>query len=161
MRICSRNGSNPLSRRGSPSRTRSSCPVHRGILRFHGLHVAGRLPLPPAGETGRRGIVFRRGSSSSRAGASSPFPSSRTISPPRGAPQEERRHTLVDTGIYALVRHPMYAGIILLLIGIPLLLQSYAGVVFGVVPGGPARPAHPVRGRFPEARTPRLRSLYP
>lgn len=43
--------------------------------------------------------------------------------------QEERGQIVVDTGVYAVVRHPMYAGGSLLLIGIPLWLQSYAGAL--------------------------------
>ena len=41
--------------------------------------------------------------------------------------QEERHQRVVDTGVYGVVRHPMYAGGALFLIGIPLWLQSYAG----------------------------------
>ena len=38
--------------------------------------------------------------------------------------QEERHQTVVDTGVYSIVRHPMYAGAVLLLIGMPLWLES-------------------------------------
>ena len=48
--------------------------------------------------------------------------------------QQERRHTLVDTGVYAVVRHPMYAGIIPVLVGMCLWLGSYAGALLAVVP---------------------------
>jgi len=41
---------------------------------------------------------------------------------------------VVSTGLYGLVRHPMYTGNVLMLIGIPLALGSYWGLVF-VVPG--------------------------
>jgi protein-S-isoprenylcysteine O-methyltransferase Ste14 len=41
---------------------------------------------------------------------------------------------VVSTGLYGLVRHPMYTGNIIMLIGIPLALGSYRGLVF-VVPG--------------------------
>jgi protein-S-isoprenylcysteine O-methyltransferase Ste14 len=37
--------------------------------------------------------------------------------------------TLIDTGPYALVRHPMYAGAVLLFVGIPLALGSYWGAL--------------------------------
>ncbi|HEV7587644.1 MAG TPA: isoprenylcysteine carboxylmethyltransferase family protein [Longimicrobium sp.] len=50
--------------------------------------------------------------------------------------QQERRHTLVDTGVYAVVRHPMYAGIIPVLIGMCLWLESYAGALLALVPIG-------------------------
>jgi len=43
--------------------------------------------------------------------------------------QEERGQIVVDTGVYAVVRHPMYAGGSLLLIGFPLWLESYAGAL--------------------------------
>jgi protein-S-isoprenylcysteine O-methyltransferase Ste14 len=37
-------------------------------------------------------------------------------------------HRVIDTGVYAYVRHPMYAGALLYLIGLPLLLQSWNGL---------------------------------
>jgi protein-S-isoprenylcysteine O-methyltransferase Ste14 len=39
---------------------------------------------------------------------------------------------VISTGPYALVRHPMYAGALLLLVGIPLALDSWYGV-FGIL----------------------------
>jgi protein-S-isoprenylcysteine O-methyltransferase Ste14 len=48
--------------------------------------------------------------------------------------QAERQHVVVDTGVYRVVRHPMYAGAVLLMIGMPLWLQSYAATVFAAVP---------------------------
>src|SRR5258705_1119282 len=43
---------------------------------------------------------------------------------------------VVSTGPYALVRHPMYAGALLLIIGMPLALGSWYGVlgIFGFLP---------------------------
>jgi protein-S-isoprenylcysteine O-methyltransferase Ste14 len=41
---------------------------------------------------------------------------------------------VVSAGVYGLVRHPMYTGNVIMLIGIPLALGSYWGLVF-VVPG--------------------------
>jgi protein-S-isoprenylcysteine O-methyltransferase Ste14 len=38
--------------------------------------------------------------------------------------------TVVSTGLYGLVRHPMYTGNVVMLIGIPLALGSYLGLVF-------------------------------
>lgn len=38
--------------------------------------------------------------------------------------------TVVSTGPYALVRHPMYAGAIVVLIGMPLALASWWGLLF-------------------------------
>jgi len=43
--------------------------------------------------------------------------------------QEERGQRVVTTGPYAIVRHPMYAGAILYLAGMPLLLGSWLGLL--------------------------------
>lgn len=43
--------------------------------------------------------------------------------------QSERAQVLVDTGIYGLVRHPMYLGHLFFLSGIPLWLESYLGLL--------------------------------
>lgn len=40
--------------------------------------------------------------------------------------QEGQR--VIDTGVYAFVRHPMYAGAVLYLFGLPLMLQSWNGL---------------------------------
>lgn len=45
--------------------------------------------------------------------------------------QKDQR--VIDTGPYAMVRHPMYASALLLFIGIPLLLGSRLGLVFSAV----------------------------
>jgi protein-S-isoprenylcysteine O-methyltransferase Ste14 len=37
---------------------------------------------------------------------------------------------LVSTGPYALVRHPMYVGALIMVIGVPLALGSYWGLLF-------------------------------
>jgi protein-S-isoprenylcysteine O-methyltransferase Ste14 len=42
--------------------------------------------------------------------------------------QTERGHTVVSDGPYAIVRHPMYAGALLLLIATPLILGSWWGL---------------------------------
>jgi protein-S-isoprenylcysteine O-methyltransferase Ste14 len=47
--------------------------------------------------------------------------------------QTERGHRVVTTGPYAYVRHPMYAGALLLFIGIPLLLGSWYGLAAALV----------------------------
>jgi protein-S-isoprenylcysteine O-methyltransferase Ste14 len=41
---------------------------------------------------------------------------------------------VVSTGLYGLVRHPMYTGNMILMVGTPLALGSYWGLVF-VIPG--------------------------
>lgn len=45
--------------------------------------------------------------------------------------QEERGHQVVSSGPYAFVRHPMYAGMILYDICLPILLGSWWGLVVG------------------------------
>ncbi|MGO9568180.1 MAG: methyltransferase family protein [Desulfomonilaceae bacterium] len=52
--------------------------------------------------------------------------------------QKERHQTVVDTGVYSIVRHPMYAGAVLLVVGMPLWLESYAtallaSIVIGIL----------------------------
>jgi protein-S-isoprenylcysteine O-methyltransferase Ste14 len=44
--------------------------------------------------------------------------------------QDERGQRIVTSGPYAIVRHPMYGGAILFLLGTPLLLGSTYGLVF-------------------------------
>jgi protein-S-isoprenylcysteine O-methyltransferase Ste14 len=43
--------------------------------------------------------------------------------------QAERGHRVIDTGPYALVRHPMYSGAALFFAGMPLLLGSWWGLL--------------------------------
>lgn len=43
--------------------------------------------------------------------------------------QAERQQHLIDTGPYAYVRHPMYASAVVYLIGMPLLLGSWYGLL--------------------------------
>lgn len=50
--------------------------------------------------------------------------------------QKERQQRVIDTGVYAVVRHPMYTGIALMLPGMALWLQSTAGALFSLVPTG-------------------------
>jgi protein-S-isoprenylcysteine O-methyltransferase Ste14 len=47
---------------------------------------------------------------------------------------EERGQTVVDRGVYAVVRHPMYAGAAPFLIGMALWLESWAAALFSIVP---------------------------
>ena len=48
--------------------------------------------------------------------------------------QLERRHTVVDTRVYKIVRHPFYTGTALVLAGLGLWLESWAAALFAVVP---------------------------
>ncbi|MGB8795158.1 MAG: isoprenylcysteine carboxylmethyltransferase family protein [Mycobacterium sp.] len=45
----------------------------------------------------------------------------------------ESGQTLVSTGLYGQVRHPMYSGSVIMMVGVPLALDSYWGLVF-VIP---------------------------
>jgi protein-S-isoprenylcysteine O-methyltransferase Ste14 len=47
--------------------------------------------------------------------------------------QTERKQQLVTTGVYGIIRHPMYLGMLLMFIGIPLLLSSYIGLALGLI----------------------------
>ena len=55
--------------------------------------------------------------------------------------QQERGQTVISTGPYHYVRHPMYAGGLLLFLGTPLLLGSWYGLLLVLVflPGGAVR----------------------
>jgi protein-S-isoprenylcysteine O-methyltransferase Ste14 len=50
--------------------------------------------------------------------------------------QQERGQTVVSTGPYRLVRHPLYAGLSLLMPGMALWLGSYAGAAASLIPIG-------------------------
>ncbi|HEV8428587.1 MAG TPA: isoprenylcysteine carboxylmethyltransferase family protein [Pyrinomonadaceae bacterium] len=47
--------------------------------------------------------------------------------------QKERGQHVISTGLYGIVRHPMYAGAVLLFISSPLLLGSVFGLILGLV----------------------------
>ena len=46
--------------------------------------------------------------------------------------QTERQHRVVSTGVYAVVRHPMYLGAILMFLGGPLLVGAATALAIGV-----------------------------
>jgi protein-S-isoprenylcysteine O-methyltransferase Ste14 len=50
--------------------------------------------------------------------------------------QPERGQRLVDWGVYRVVRHPMYAGLLGVMAGAPLWLGSWLGLLVAVVPMG-------------------------
>jgi protein-S-isoprenylcysteine O-methyltransferase Ste14 len=50
--------------------------------------------------------------------------------------QKERGQRVIDTGVYAIVRHPMYAGGALFILGLPLFLESYAATAAAAIPIG-------------------------
>ena len=41
----------------------------------------------------------------------------------------ETEQRVVSTGLYGLVRHPMYFGALIMMVGVPLALDSYWGLV--------------------------------
>jgi protein-S-isoprenylcysteine O-methyltransferase Ste14 len=43
--------------------------------------------------------------------------------------QADRRQTVIDSGLYGIVRHPMYSGAVLFLPGMPLWLGSYTATL--------------------------------
>ncbi|WP_318786492.1 isoprenylcysteine carboxylmethyltransferase family protein [Methanimicrococcus hacksteinii] len=47
--------------------------------------------------------------------------------------QEERNQTVITTGVYGFIRHPMYLGNAALFIGAPMLLGSVYGLFFGIL----------------------------
>jgi protein-S-isoprenylcysteine O-methyltransferase Ste14 len=49
--------------------------------------------------------------------------------------QKERKQRVVSTGIYSVVRHPIYLGVIVMVIGMPLLLGSFIGIGCTIVIG--------------------------
>lgn len=62
--------------------------------------------------------------------------------------QAERQQTVVDSGVYGVVRHPMYAGGFLMLIGTPLWLGSYAATLAGLAPALLLLARIPIEERF-------------
>jgi len=50
--------------------------------------------------------------------------------------QSERGHLVVDRGVYRIVRHPMYTGLLGVLLGVPLWLRSPLGLIAALVPMG-------------------------
>jgi protein-S-isoprenylcysteine O-methyltransferase Ste14 len=47
--------------------------------------------------------------------------------------QKERGQKVISTGMYGIIRHPMYAGAVLLFISTPLLLGSIYGLAIGLL----------------------------
>lgn len=45
--------------------------------------------------------------------------------------QSERHQKVISIGVYAIVRHPMYAALIFYFFGVPLLLGSWWGIIWG------------------------------
>ncbi|MBD2497906.1 isoprenylcysteine carboxylmethyltransferase family protein [Nostoc sp. FACHB-280] len=48
--------------------------------------------------------------------------------------QADRQQTVIDTGVYGVVRHPMYAGAVLVMVGMSLWLESVAAALLAIIP---------------------------
>lgn len=48
--------------------------------------------------------------------------------------QQERHQRVIDTGVYAVVRHPMYTGFVPMVLGPALWLESYVAALLAIVP---------------------------
>jgi protein-S-isoprenylcysteine O-methyltransferase Ste14 len=48
--------------------------------------------------------------------------------------QEERHQRVINTGVYAIVRHPMYTGFVPMVVGPALWLESYTAALLAIVP---------------------------
>ena len=102
--------------------------------------------------------VARRGGrrAGGRRARCSPSGSSfRTVTPPQRS-RSRRGSGSVTTGLYGLVRHPMYAGALIMMLGTPLALDSYWGLVVVIPGGGRAGRPDPRRGEDADRRTGRL-----
>ena len=47
--------------------------------------------------------------------------------------QTDRKQHVISTGVYGFVRHPLYLGCLLMILGAPLLLGSMYGFIIGVI----------------------------
>lgn len=47
--------------------------------------------------------------------------------------QTDRKQQVISTGVYSFVRHPLYLGCLLMLLGAPLLLGSIYGLIIGLI----------------------------
>ena len=50
--------------------------------------------------------------------------------------QKERHQRVIDTGIYAVARHPMYSGFVPMVVGPALWMESYVAALLAIVPIG-------------------------
>lgn len=66
---------------------------------------------------------------SSRSGSTRVFLVLRENTYAAGTIEVEQGQQVISTGPYALVRHPMYAGALIMLLGIPLALGSWWGLL--------------------------------
>ncbi|MBD2207994.1 isoprenylcysteine carboxylmethyltransferase family protein [Calothrix sp. FACHB-1219] len=48
--------------------------------------------------------------------------------------QADRQQIVIDRGVYSVVRHPMYAGAVLTMVGMSLWLESYGAALLAIAP---------------------------
>jgi protein-S-isoprenylcysteine O-methyltransferase Ste14 len=102
-------------------------PAIAGLDRFH-WHLLGR-PAEPLGAVGL--VLFTLGwGIKGLALRANPFATAVVRWQP------ERNHEVVETGPYAVVRHPFYAADPLIFLGLSLWLESYIAAVCALVPTG-------------------------
>jgi protein-S-isoprenylcysteine O-methyltransferase Ste14 len=47
--------------------------------------------------------------------------------------QSERKQRVISTGVYSFVRHPLYFGCVMMIVGSPMLLGSISGLIIGLI----------------------------
>jgi hypothetical protein len=100
------------------------------------LYSTGRVPIPSCAKT-RRGR-FTLGACALCCGLVD-HNSCHEVNPfavPVVRLQEERHQRVIDTGIYAVVRHPMYSGFVPMVVGPALWMGSYVAALLAIVPIG-------------------------
>jgi protein-S-isoprenylcysteine O-methyltransferase Ste14 len=48
--------------------------------------------------------------------------------------QKERQQRVIDTGVYAVVRHPMNTGFVPMVVGPALWMESYVAALLAIIP---------------------------
>src|SRR4029450_3550466 len=105
--------------------SRVSLRVHSRVLRLDGVHGTGRVALEFRSRSGLAAGCRRSSSEFLVFLGWLAFPEN-TFAAPVVKIQEGQK--AIDTGVYGIVRHPMYAGAIVYLVSRPLLLGSGRGL---------------------------------
>ena len=100
-------------------------PAVAGLDRFH-WHLL-RRPADPLGAAGL--VLFTLGW-----GIKGLALRANAFATAVGRWQPERSHVVVETGPYAVVRHPFYAADPLIFLGLSLWLESYAAALCALIP---------------------------
>ncbi len=98
------------------------------------IYSAGRVPIPSRTKTRRRCFRFGPGALHNGLVDRDACHESQPFAVPVVRLQEERHQRVIDSGIYAVVRHPMYTGFMPMAVGPALWLQSYAAALLAIVP---------------------------